>query len=401
MAGTRCINGRELRQLYEHKGGEQVFNHLSEALEKKHLRPQDFSIAELFEAIVGPDGMQLLRPKSGYSSHARLMESDAVRFSDFSQITGQILFTEMKENLMQEEFVFSKIVPVKPSKIQGIEKIPGITNIGDDIEVVGENQTYPSLGVSQDYIEIAAKQKRGGIVNVTKEAILGDLTGMLLDQCRTLGKIVGLSREKRIIDAVVDENAGATSIHNGGHRYNWRGTNIGATYANNSGNHNWDNLQASNGLVDWSDINAAWLLLRNMTDPFTAEPIMVQPRHLVVTPQNEWQARMIVSATAVHRHAGGYATSGNLNETVSGNPVPQLEIVSSALLAARLATDTDWYLGELSKAFAVYENWEPTTEESPRDSYDAWTRDVTFSVKCSVKDCVATIEPRLMVESQA
>lgn len=400
MPGTRCINGRELRQYYEHNGGQQLYAHLSEALENKDLRPSDFSVAELCEALVGPEWVRLLKPKSGGYVHSSLMESDAVRFSDFSQITGQILFSEVKAGLMQEELVFSSIVPTKPSKIQGIEKIPGISGIGDDLEVVGEEQAYPNLGMSQDYIEVAAKVKRGGIVNVTREAILGDLTGQLLDRCRELGKFLALNKEKRIIDCVIDENAGATSIINGGHRYHWRGTSI-ATYGDNSGTHNWDNLAGSNALLDWSDINAAWLLLRSMTDPFTGEPIMVSPKHIVVTPQNEWQARMILTATAVNRHIGGYATSGNLNESISANPVPSLTIVSSAQLAARAAADTDWWLGDLSQAFAYYENWGVESEESPRDSHDAWTRDIVFAVKASEKGCAATIEPRLMVESNS
>lgn len=401
MSGTRCINGRELRQLYEHKGGKVVYDHLTEALEKKQLRPEDFSIAELCEAFMGRDYINALRPKSGYYVHSDVMESDAVSFRDFSQITGQILFTSVKESLMQEEFVFQKVVPVIPSKEQGVEKVPGISEIGDDLEVVGEEQPYPSLGVAQDFIEVAAKVKRGGIVNVTREAILGDKTSVLLDRCKKLGFWLGLNREKRIIDAIVDENAGATSIHSGGHRYHWRGTSI-ATYGNNSGTHTWDNLEASNALVDWSDINNAWLLLRAMLDPFTGEPIMISPKHLIVTPQLEWQAKMILTATRVVRHAGGYATSGNLNEFEAGNPVPSgISILSSQLLASRMATDTDWFMGDISKALAVYENWGVETEEAPKDSYEAYTRDIAFSIKASCKDAVATLEPRLMVESTA
>lgn len=398
MPGTRCINPRELRQLYEHKAGEQMYVHLKDALEKKHLRPSDFSIRDVCEAIMGREYAQLMQPKSGHYVHSSLMESDSVRFSDFSQITGQILFTEVKESNAQEEQPFSKVVPSKPSKIQGVEKIPGISDIGDDLEVVGEEQPYPSLGVSQDYIEVAAKVKRGGIVNVTREAILGDLTGLLLDRCRQLGKFLAINKEKRIIDAVIDENAGAASIHAAGHRYHWRGTSI-QTYGDNSGTHNWDNLSASNALVDWTDINNAWLLLRSMTDPFTGEPIMIEPTHIVVTPQLQWQADMILTATRVGRHSGGYATSGNLVEFDAANPVPKLQVLSSALLASRAATDTDWWIGNPAKAFAYYENWGLETEEAPKDSHEAFYRDIVMALKASEKGCAATIEPRLMVES--
>ena len=59
----------------------------------------------------------------------------------------------------------------------------------------------------------------------------------------------------------------------------------------------------------------------------------------MVTRQLLYTARRIVNATEIHVNTPGFATSGNPTETVTANPVQGYQIVSSALLAARLAID--------------------------------------------------------------
>ena len=395
---TRLLEGENLGRFYQLEP-ERCITELTECLSDGTLKATDFSIRETAEAIMGRDWVQQLAPKSG--RFVPILEASQVQYSDFSNITGQIFFTMAKEAYQSEEFVFSKVVPSVASKIQDMEKIPGISEIGDEAEIVDEGMAYPLVGVTEDYIEAAAKQKRGMIVPVTKEAIFGDLTGKLLKRCSDVGKWLGVNKEKRIIDAVIDENTGAKSAALGGHRYHWRGTSI-ATYGDNSGDHTWDNLAASNGLVDYSDIEAAWLLLSQMIDPFTGEPIDIMPTHLIVTPNKVWTASRILNATEVR---SGDITTGDGVQTIAGNPVKmvigQLQVLSSRLLAARAATDTDWWMGNPAEAFVYLYNWDITTEEAPPNSTDAFHRDIVQQFKVSEKGIVATKEPRLMVESNA
>ena len=60
-------------------------------------------------------------------------------------------------------------------------------------------------------------------------------------------------------------NGGAKSAALGGHRYHWKGTSYG-TYQTTTP---WVNVATSAGLVDWTDVEAAWLLLAQMVDPYT------------------------------------------------------------------------------------------------------------------------------------
>lgn len=404
MAGNRLINAREIKRQVELSGPAKTQQFLAELLEQKKVRPDDFSIRELAEGFMGREWVDNLNPKSGrFYEPAELMEANgaAVAYHQFSNITGQIFFTAVQESYGLEDLPFSKIIPTKPSQIQDMEKVAGISEVGDEFTVVGEGELYPDFGVSEDYVEVAAKQKRGGVVKVTKEAVFGDLTGKLLERCKGIGSYLAVNKEKRLIDCVIDENGGAVSAAIGGHRYHWKGT----TYATYQTTTPWDNVTASAALVDWTDINEAWQTLIGITDPYTGEPIPQKPKHLVVTPQNLMTAYRILTATNTQLHAGGYAVTGNLNDTHAPSPldkvVPGLQIVYSQLLAARAATDTDWWFGDLAKAFAYFENWGITPEEAPPNSKEAFDRDVIHMFKVSEKGCACTLNPRYVTECRA
>lgn len=398
MPGTRCISGRELAHLYKRLGPRRTIQHLEEALEKKLLKPQDFSIRDLAENLVenGREWVYSMNP--GKSGFHHLLEAGTVDYGHFSNITGQIFFTMVKEAYEDEEFVFSKLIPTKPSTILDTEKIPGIGNMGDQFATpLAEGEAYPHVNVVEDYIEVAAKQKRGRIIAVTKEAIAGDKTGVLLERCQRLGFYLGLNKEKRLIDCVIDENAGAVSITAGGHRYHWKGT----SYATYQATSPWINSVTSNALNNWKNVESVELKLAAITDPYTGEPILIQPTHLIVTPDLKHTAYRIMQATNVQTHSGGYATTGELQDYHAPSPLDPYKILTSRLLKARLATDTSWFLGNPSKAFAYFENWGIQTAQQGAGSEDDFNRDVVMKFKASERGAAATIEPRLMAKSAA
>lgn len=376
----------------EHKGHAAAVADLTEALETKALRPEDFSVRDLAEALVpeGREWVHSMRPGKGGYHH--LLEADAVTTNFFSQTMGQLVFTKIKEAFESEAFVFSALVDKVASDIPTREKIPGVTRIGDEIEVVDEAQPYPMFGVSEDWIEVGEKKKRGGIVPVSREAVVFDRTGLILKHAGQVGEFLGLNREKRVIDCIIDENAGAASIVAGGHRYHWKGTSY-ATYQTSSP---WDNVAATNALVDWTDIENALLTLRAIKDPYTNEPILYSATHLIVTPQLEWTAKRILSATEVR---SGDITSGSGIQTISVNPVPSLQIVTSQLLADRLTTDTDWFICNPKKAWANYYNWDLETTQAAAGHPDEFSRDLVTQFKASIRDTMATMEPRMVVKS--
>lgn len=408
-----AITGRELKHAVaafcrdhgDREGRRRFREHLTEALKARELVTGDFSVRDLFEAFI-EDGQSIVGQwqsgKGGYG--AELLEAGpgavAVGYSDFSNITGQIFFTEVLDKYEAPEFLFTKEVESKASTIQDLEKIPGVTRIGSTTRGIREGQAYPRYGVGEDYIEVPAKEKDGGIVEVTKEIVAGDKTGVLLERCGELGYWCGYGVEERIIDAVIDQNAGALSAYQGGHRYTWRGT----AYATYQTTTPWVNVVATNPLTDETAIDALWQKLVANTDPFTGKPIIVVPSVLIVAPDLTFRASRILRATEIRQTAPGYATTGSPVQTVSppalgGQAVPAPKLLTSPILKARLATDTDWFYGNPRKAVRRYYNWDITTAQRSTGTDAEFERDIVMQFKASLKDAVTTVQPRQMGKS--
>ena len=201
---------RELKRRYDLDGAEQTVSHLSEALREGHLKPEDFSVRDLAEALV-PDGrewVRMLDPRS--AGGVSVVESaGAVDVTAFLNITGQVIYSKIMEAYQQEAFVVSKLVDTIPTRLDG-EKIPGIARVTDTIDEVGPGMPYPHLGFGEDYIETPSTTKRGFIVPVTKEAIFFDRTHLILTRAAEVGELLGLNKEKRLIDLVIGATNNST-----------------------------------------------------------------------------------------------------------------------------------------------------------------------------------------------
>ena len=391
------LNVRQLKRLHlaakKDKTEERFFEDFQEALDSKEVRLDDVPIRQLAETFIenGHEAVATWDPRSqsGAVPMALLEETGAVTSGGFAKITGQLLVNRVLEAYESEENVFSKLVTTIPTQLNG-QKIPGISRIGDEAAAVGEGQQYPMAGVSEDYIETPATTKRGMMVGLTREAVFFDLTGQLVNRCAEVGSFLALNKEKRIVDCVIDENVTT-------YRYKWKGT-THATYQTSTP---WINSKTSNALVDWTNVDAAELVINQLTDPYTGEPIIVNAKHLVVTRQNMNIAKRILTSTNVSSITPGYATSGNPNMTSWANPINGYTLVWSAQLAARMATDTNWFIGDIGKAFAYMENWPITVVQAPSNSEEEFNRDVVMRWKCSERGTPATLDPRYMCKNAA
>ncbi len=414
-----AISGRDAKGMFDdyvnrhgHANGRRMFKrHLTESFKGKHLSPYDFSIRELFESFI-PGGREIVNSwqnlKGGDLDLGPILEAaggTAVGYSDFSNITGQIFFTEFLERYEDQEFVFSKEIESKASTIQDLERIPGITRIGSTSATRGiaEGQPYPHFGVGENYIEVPAKVKDGGITEVTKEAVAGDKTGQLLENLGEMGYWTGYGVEERTVDAVIDANEGATSAYSGGHRYTWRGT----AYATYQASTPWINLTTGNALASEDNVDVLWRIIYAIKDPFTNKPITIKPTHLVTTPQLAWKAGRIVSAQEFRSTTPGYATTGAPSQTLSPPAIlrmlPGIKPVYSQILADRMTAAgialTRWFLGDLRKAIRRYFNWDVTTAQRSTGTDAEFERDIVMQWKASLKDCLTTREPRAMAYS--
>ena len=205
----------------------------------------------------------------------------------FLNITGQVIYSKIMEAYTQEAFVVSKLVDTIPTRLDG-EKIPGISRVTDTIDEVGPGMPYPHLGFGEDYIETPSTTKRGFIVPVTKEAIFFDRTHLVLSRAAEVGEVLGLNKEKRLIDLVI----GATN------NYKWKGT----TYNTYQTSTPWINSLATNELVDWTNVDAAEQLFADILDPNTGEPVLVRGTTVLVMPAYRHAAHRVFNGRRAHVH---------------------------------------------------------------------------------------------------
>jgi hypothetical protein len=391
---------KEYSALCESRGEPAATETFREVFTSKAIHPGSVDLGSLFEACFGVHEFRACRAGGKDYLATNVMEralteaEGAVATSAFMNITGQIVYSTIMDAYSLEETVFQKLIPEVPTKFLHGEKIPGVNQIGDEAAFRPELQPYGLAGFGEDWVFTPPLRDTGMVVPVSWEAVFADRTNLVLTRAKDVGRWVAQNKEKRAIDMLIDENVTA-------HRYNWRGTVI-ATYGDNAGAHTWDNLAASNALEDWTDINTAVQLLNQMTDPYTGEPAVFEAKHLVVTKQLEQTARRIIRAGEIRVTVPGYATTGTPTQTVAPNPYSNaFELVTSRLLAARLATDTSWFLGDVTK-IGQYMVAEPlTVTQAPPNAPEEFHRRVVAQFRANEYGAYTTVQPRAVIKSTA
>lgn len=402
------VSYKRLVGLYEQKDPAEANDLLREAMGwdesgrraegRPDVDPRSISLGRLFEECFGSsEYLNCKRYGRDYlatdvMSKALSEASGAVSTAAFLNIQGQIVYSMIMEPYNEVAAVFTPRIPEVPTSFLDGEKIAGITEIGDEVQIRPEAQPYALAGVGEDWIFTPPTFDRGLIVPVTWEAIFADRTGVLDQRCKDVGKWGGINREKRAIDVTIDENVTA-------HRYNWRGTVI-ATYGDNSGTHTWDNLNATNGLVDWNQLNTVEQNDNAITDPYTGEVVDVELTELIVPKALEETARRIVRQGSIRFTSPGYATSGNVTQHEGDNPYGnKYEIVTSKRLAPRMAVKTSWYLANMGAAFRYMQVEKPAVMMAPANNLDEFHRRVVNQYRWNERGAYTTIQPRASQKS--
>ncbi len=379
---------RELKRRYELDGADQTVSHLSEAIAAGHLRPEDFSIRDLAETLV-PDGrewVRLLDPRSTGSVHV-LEAGDGVDATAFLNITGQVIYSKIMEAYTQEAFVVSKLVSTIPTRLDG-EKIPGVSRVADTVDEIAPGMPYPHLGFGEDYIETPSTTKHGFIVPVTKEAVFFDRTHLVLSRAAEVGEMLGLNKEKRLIDLVI----GVTN------NYKWKGTSYN-TYQTAAP---WVNTLATNELVDWTNVDAAEQLFADILDPNTGEPVLIRGTTVLVTPAYRHAAHRVFQAAELTFTAAGGTTATVAANPLTGYRVHDSRLVYRRIVASGVAAATAkkwWFVGDFRRAFAYMENWPITVTQAPVGSEAEFNSDIVLRFKASERGAAAVLNPRYVVKN--
>ncbi len=366
---------------------------LEENLAANRLRPEDFSLRDLFEAIA-PNGRELLYEISfrrGRGNRAALQEAaNAVSTGDFSNITGQIIYNKVREKYEDPTLLWSQLCTTQSTEFLNGERIPSVGRIGDKGEKVAEGAAYPMVGLNEEWTDTRPTVKHGFIVPITREAIVADRTGLVLKLAGEGGMWAGVAKEKEVIDHAV----GVTNSYN-------RNGVASNTYLTSGA---YINDQTSNALDgqanEWRAIEKADLLFDAMTDPNTGEPIGIPANPQLLVPSALLKtAERIIHATGVQTvdMRAQVTTVRTDGPNPLGSRRPQ--ILSNQYVKARTSSTSKWFYGDFKRAILYMSVWEIETLQAASNSEPEFLQDIWARHKVSYRGVPQMYEPRFLTRN--
>lgn len=363
------MNGQSLRDLYRSDGPEAFARKCVELLNERKVRPEDFSVRELWEAV-GRPGFGVMRTVfEAYGAEVPLQE-EAINSTVFDVITGELISRKVIEGYDAYPAVGDELVTTVPSK-RRLERFPGLGAIDMPVEVK-EAEEYPELGGLDEKYVTGEASKKGLVISISEELITEDQSGLVFLRARQIGERIRRDREKTILNGVQDVS---------GNVYRPSGT---ATALYSAGN---NNVKSINALEDWTDLDAAYSQFINMRDE-AGEPLYVEPTVLLVPVALRGTGNRIVNATE-------YDT-GNMKV---GNSYSHLKALASPYLDAQSAST--WYVGDFKRQFIWQEVWPVQVLRARQDAGEAFERDIVARFKARYLGGIAALDYRYVIKNTA
>lgn len=366
-------------------------------LVEQKIRPEQFSIQELAEAIIGPSWRQFYDPANGekmarYNTAKSLVESgfpndsralmeatgigiDPTAFANvnaFTAVVGGLIEVKILEAFQNPSLIADQLMPAEATKLNG-QKVIGTNRIGDKGKRRNPGEAHQRAQFNERWIETPETRENALAVDILKESIFFDLTGDILNVAASVGEELAYRKELEVIDTIIGVN---NSFKYNGTAYNTYATSETLGYLNDQ----------SNPMVDWTSIQASMLRFARMKDPGTGKRILIQPNTILVNPARLATAQLILGANMTEtRVAAGatQATAGTLQiRQTPGNPYSSQFTVLSSPLVEQRCTEADglnlsqanaddyWWIMQSGKSFKYMQNYPLTVTQAPSTQYE-------------------------------
>lgn len=406
-----------LKSLVESHGVKQTALKLKECLKEGHIKSEDISLRECAEAFLGYDWDKKLSNSRYVNQYQDVSleeaSGEAVDLSAFSNITGQIVYTEIEKGWKRTSLISEKLF--RPLNTEFIdEKLPWIGHIKELPEGIHMGDPYPEASLGERYVQTNNLIKKGQILSLYKETVEFDRTGQLVAQANKVGEQLGYLKEIQCLRMVL----GIDNPYNlNGVSYNTFSSSGGQSIVGASGgNGQWTNYATNQPLVDYTSINQAKIMFSTMTDPDSGVPLMIEPKQLVVMPGLEYNARRIVNATETRNISPAFsATTGFPNppqgnvEMIAPSPVEGLEVISGNLLWYVANTNQSavasgggigsniqsiWLIGDFKEGLIYRQRWPLTMSTAPAGNIKEFEQDIVMRWKASEFGAPMVLDPR-------
>lgn len=395
------MHGTSIRTLIESHGPAGFYHKVIELLNEQKLSPDDFSYYELADACGVLPRLRALREslplleRGGAApdgvTHLLQESNPGVSTALFQVVTGELIGRKVIEGYEDDAgFIGDQLVTVIPSRYRNT-RIAGFRALAGPTEVP-EGHPYEESTFEEKFVT-SQESKQGRILSINEELIAFDQTGEIHRRAMALGYYLRQERERTIVRAVTDADAGAG-------KFVYRPAGAGqALYAADGSHRNYvgagnttsPGFNAAIPLVDWTDIEAVlhYRATEVKDDRIDGDqrPIVAPARQLLVSEGLRGTARSVVQSTEI-------VVSSADGESRMANPVHNLlEVLSSPFIDEQGGTAaSDWYLGDFRRQFIWTEIWPVQTFLQRSESTAAFDRDVVLRVKARYFGGVSAVD---------
>ena len=388
------------KELYKHFGSDkrQCLADLQEALDRGlegkpgGVKPHEFSLRNLAAYFVTVDGEPIGHDLLEDWAKQHLVES-AVSSTAFAAITQRIVNAAVREGYQYPDTPLSRLVPTIPTRSRDTRVINFTLPLIDGKSTeYAEGQDMVAVGLMTEYVKSLPLTKRGIRLPITRESILYDETGQILDAARRVGESVAIEKERLLTQFATGLVSNCVIER--------RKIDSGEVTSNlflTSGR--WTNQQA-NPMTDWTDFDDSENLVLQNTVPGTTVPVMLVNRFVLVPPQLRSTVNRILNATEVR--------SGTSNVVAAANPLANMgiqPIVSPLVWSEQVAAGTTssvaaatWFYGDLLQAMRYLEVWPLEVTES-RDDTVLRRADILVEFQAREAGIPVIVEPRVWVKN--
>lgn len=409
------INSKELSQMVRKLGAKETARLLVESMKSGELSYKDFSITGLWNNLVTeanndkePTGNWLLEA----CEHNTLTEDAAVQSdaSNFGTVTSQIYFNALTTKYNSADFSVKKTFKRIPSTLTRGELFGGISNVAKIMEPVPFGRDLPTVEPSEDKVQSPPMQRKGAVIEITLDLMRGDKTGETMQMFENLGVSAGINEELEAVQTLADTtlNTGAAYVRT---HYGWAPAGgLPTFYSTYQPSTPWVNIAASNGLVNFENLQAANLLLQRIVDPFTGFPTTLGPEKmkLICGPSVSYRAKQL--AHSQQYRTGTQSSSNFINLTNVPGPFNEgapidFEVVESKFLdylASNSSSTLDpgtWFWGQPGEAFSWQTLLNLDMSQALPGSYSLWKRGVVAAYKVEFVQTSFAFNPRFICKN--
>lgn len=361
---------------------------IGDLLESGKVKPSDFSIRQLFDDLVD---INLGAPA--------VEVAEALNSSAFPTIAQKIIHKDILDEY-----------DLAVGNVGSLVTESEVTHVDSEL-VVGFKaaDSTPLLrrqGMSYEETDFGEKDWKivmadfGRMISLTREVIFEDRTSEVLKLAKDIGRASGQHKAKMIIQTIeglardaFEESTSAAA--------NYRGTALAASdlysndHASQDGQTN-DNLEASNALVDYTDVDKVYQLFAKMVDEAGSAIDVVPSAVLIPTALKATAAKIFKSDLLMavgNTDVTNIPTYNPINDLGAGN----LTIVSSIFLA----NTTTWYLGAFNKQLLWLNVFMPATASQGANSELAFTNQIVARFRFSYHAGVGHTDWRYIVKNTA